>query len=948
MKGFAKKVICTVIALALFVGAVPALADESPKAASSADVTEPVLTSGTDYSEYIAAYSSGKINKNGEDIVLSGAQPAEKSPNAQIVSDVCGTGKGGTVIPDDGYALWNINVNEDSLYTVRVNYAAAKEGSGNLEQALKIDGKTPFRQATVLSFRRSYEQDISNRKTTVTGNDMKPEVKEITVWRDGDLSDASGHRLIPFEFYFSKGDHTLTFEGSRGEMAISSITLTPYKAPISYKEYKSGFGKDNAKGEKQIVIEGEDFREKSSVTILPKSDKSSPATTPQSATALKLNTVGGECWKTTGDSVTWDITVPKSGVYEIALRFRQNLKDGIYTNRKLYIDGKVPFAEAEFLRFRYSSKWQSAKLGNSDGDFSFYLSKGKHTITLEAGAGEIAEIVGTIQNSVTELNRIYRRIFMITGTNPDTNRDYNFAALIPDEIKQMKEIKIALQESVDFINEQAGANGSYVSIIQKIIFQLEQMTDKPRYIAKYLSRFKSNLGAMSEWLMTAAEQPLEIDKITVLPAGGKTPSANAGFFKNLAFSVKCFLNSYVTDYNSIGTSGNAKSGKKLKVWIQTGRDQGEIIRDLINISFAEKCDSVVDLEIVPGTLLNSVLAGIAPDVVMDNASSNPMDFAIRNAVVDLKEFDDYDEVMKRFPAAAIKPAEFNGKVYGMPQTFSFPMFFYRTDIFEEYGYTVPKTWKELCEMIPSMQRNKLEVGVANMYTTFLYQRGGEYYRENGKYCNLDDPVTIEAFADFTDMFTLYDCPINYNFANRFRNGEMPCGVEDYSVYNTLTAFAPEIKGLWEMVPIPGTADENGKINNVAVGSSMYIMMMSTSKNRQAAWEFMKWFTSTDIQVEYAYRMESILGNCAKVSTANTEALSKMSWSSKEFKNLSAQLKNVDSVPNVPGSYYLSRVIGFATSRVYNNMEDPAETLTGYVKEFNDELARKRAEFGLDD
>ena len=204
--------------------------------------------------------------------------------------------------------------------------------------------------------------------------------------------------------------------------------------------------------------------------------------------------------------------------------------------------------------------------------------------------------------------------------------------------------------------------------------------------------------------------------------------------------------------------------------------------------------------------------------------------------------------------------------------------------------------------------------------------------------------------DFCELFTLYDSPVTFDFANRFRTGEMPLAIQNYTVYNQLIAFAPEIKGLWEMVPIPGTEDENGNINNVSVGTTTYMMLMETSQNKDTAWEFMKWYMSPQVQSDYGMRMESLLGNCAKVNSANNEALSLMAWSSSEYRNLTEQLKNVDAIPQVPGGYYLDRVLTFAFNRTYNGSEeqtmgeDPAEVLTQYVKEFNEELAQKRKEF----
>ncbi len=129
--------------------------------------------------------------------------------------------------------------------------------------------------------------------------------------------------------------------------------------------------------------------------------------------------------------------------------------------------------------------------------------------------------------------------------------------------------------------------------------------------------------------------------------------------------------------------------------MQTGRDQGQVIRELADSSFVKQHNINVKIQVVSSGLLQSVLAGISPDVVTSCAETLPLEYALRNAVQDLTEFDDFKEVFSRFSDAAIKPARFRGHVYGMPQTYSYLMMFYRTDIFEEFGYTVPKTWDDL-------------------------------------------------------------------------------------------------------------------------------------------------------------------------------------------------------------------------------------------------------------
>lgn len=889
-------------------------------------------------------------------VVIDVLNPVEFSKNAFCSPNIHDLKKDSFLIPDDGYASWDFTVDNDCAYMLRITYVAAKKSSGNLELEFELDGNTPFKEVSLISMRRIFSQGSEEFETNVVGNDILPTNIEELKWQNYDVSDSSGYTSTPFIFSLKKGTHNLKLIGSRGDIAIGSIQFLPMEQIISYSEYSNSY-KDRAKADTQtLVIEGEKYTYKNSATVLPQTDRTSPTTYPQSASSLKLNTIGANSWKTIGDSITWQFEIEKSGMYEVALRYRQNLADGIFASRKLYIDNKLPFEEAASLQFDYSSDWQCQKIGKDDTVFSFWLEAGIHTITLEAVAGDVSDIVGEVDSALNTLNRIYRRIVMITGSSPDTNRDYNFKELIPNEINEMKTVKENLNQCIANIRKQSGASGSYTSLIEKLVFQLQKMTDNPRSIATYLEQFKSNLGAMSSWLLSAIEQPLEIDRIYLMTEGKETPKADANFFAKLAFSFKSFLASYTTDYSSIGQNDLSSGEKKeqLEVWIQSGRDQGEIIRDLMGNSYTKDNNVTVNLKIVPaGTLLQSVIAGISPDVVFDCGLTEPVDYALRGAVADLTKFDDYNTVFSRFSEASVLSARLNDGVYGMPQSFGFNMMFYRTDIFEEYGWKVPETWDELKELIPSLQYNGMEVGIphdSSFYTLMLYQNGGELYKDGGRHTNLKSNTCLETFVDFCELFTLYDSPVTFDFANRFRTGEMPISIQNYTMYNQLIAFAPEIKGLWQMVPIPGTKDENGKINNVSVGTSTYIMLLENSKHKQAAWEFMKWFMSTDIQSAYSLRMESLLGSCAKVNSANIESLSKMAWSSSEYKNLSAQLNDVDSIPQVPGGYYLDRVISFAFNRTYNGSseqtmgEDPAEVLSQYIKEFDEEIAHKREEF----
>lgn len=199
----------------------------------------------------------------------------------------------------------------------------------------------------------------------------------------------------------------------------------------------------------------------------------------------------------------------------------------------------------------------------------------------------------------------------------------------------------------------------------------------------------------------------------------------------------------------------------------------------------------------------------------------------------------------------------------------YPMLFYRTDIMEELGLSAPDTWDELYQIIPVIQRKNMDVGVPSAPTTFgtlLAQQGIGFYNEHHTGTTFDTPEAISVFRQYTRLFSDYVLPLTYNFYERFRSGEMPVAIADYTEYGRLNVAAPEIAGLWEMKPVPGIKNEDGTINRSAMalgGQGAYIL--KGSKNVDAAWDFLQWFLSGDVQAEYGRKQEGLLGPSVPLS-----------------------------------------------------------------------------------
>ena len=145
------------------------------------------------------------------------------------------------------------------------------------------------------------------------------------------------------------------------------------------------------------------------------------------------------------------------------------------------------------------------------------------------------------------------------------------------------------------------------------------------------------------------------------------------------------------------------------------------------------------------------------------------------------------------------------------------------------------------------------------------------------------------FETWTKFYTDYSFPVEANFINRFRSGQMPIGITYYNTYNTLAVFAPEIKGKWNFVSIPGTTDVDGVGNQIirreTVSSGTGVMILEQSKKKTASWDYLKWWTSTETQVRFGREMEGILGAAARYPTANVDAMSQLPWTVSEYNKL---------------------------------------------------------------
>ena len=857
---------------------------------------------------------------------------------------------------EDCTVTYKFNVENNGLYNIGLNYMINDDSQENAELSVKINGKTPFDLAENITLYR-YWKDNGEVRKDASGNETAPLQMNFGEYVTEFLRDKRGVENRPYCFYFEKGENTLSLEFEYARVSVKEIFIS---SPEEHEAYKSPENADT-KGE-TIVLEAEKPYTKNSRSITAKSENGSIDISPSSPVKQLVNFIGASNWQNPNEEIVWQFDVPQSGYYKIGYIYKQNkvLNGNVY--RRIMIDGKLPFSEAESVKFGYTRNWDLGVFADEmENPYYLYLEKGTHTVSFAVTLGDSAPVYNSLQEVCTSLRELYLSIIMITGETPDSNRDYDLYNQIPDFEKTLKSCKTSLDEIAEELRKLTGEKtNSQISVMVNTSRVLQNMIDNIYKAEIFLSDYYSNYSSLSSSLSDMCIMPLSLDRIQIAPAKGEFIFGQAKMLQRIGFGFKRFAASFSKEYDRISSMN--EGSEEIKLWVNWGRDQAITLNNLIETTFTPKSDIRVNMQITGASVINGMLAGNAPDISLYNSRSDPVNYAMRGALYDLTQFEDFDEVTERFSETAMTPYKYKNGVYALPDSQGFYIMYYRKDILDQLGISVPETWDEFLSAATILRMNNMEawvsytqisdpatvnigVGGLNLFASILQQRGGSFYNDKLNKCDLNSPKSIEAFNYWSDFYVKYKFPISVSFYNRFRVGITPLGIDGYALYSQLKELAPEIDGKWGIALVPGTKQADGTVDHTVSGSGSGCVVLNTSKHKDAAWKFIKWWTSADTQLSYNNEIEAVLGRIARISTSNVEAFNRMSWDSDDLKILNKQRSLIKEIPEVPGSYYVGRSVDQAFWAVYNKGENVKDALLNWSDIANDEIERKIKAYG---
>jgi len=860
--------------------------------------------------------------------------------------------------------VFNVNVEADGLYVLMFDYYIPSSSIIDTEASMAINSDVQYYELKQLVFQGDWVTDNEEFLTDRYGNEIVPTSSRVDKWYiKKHLVDGSHLNNGPMYIKLSKGANEISLYIKSGEIYIGNLYLTTISDIMSYSDYlnenRSVKTYDGA-----IITKGaENIYTKSSldIRIYSLQDKS---TTRYNTSKKLLNAIYEQSFKNGNQSITWEIEVPEDAMYSLSFKYLQDAFIDMPVERNIYINGEIPFKELRSYYFYYGKKWQNETL-HGDDTYLIHLNKGKNYITLETTLTIFQYVVNEIDRIMDEMNEMSLKIKYLTNGQSDIYRNWNITKHIPELESELLRWADELNNLRDYLKE-FSSKSSYSQTFTNLKMasnKLKKLAKDPDQIPNKMTSFTDGSASVSQLLgdliLSFNSGPMGLEKIYITSPNAKLPKAQSNIFVRFFEGVKRFFASFFMKEYSI----NSAKADELEIWVNRSRQYVEIMQQMVDSAGLKVKFSIMPDE---NKLILANTSGTLPDVALGISNWLIFNLALRGIVEDLRIYPDYEELINKFSSGALIPYAYEDGMYGIPETQDFWITYYRTDIYSSLNLDVPKSWDELLGQLPILQRlgynfysplssyRGLKPYVATL--PILYQFGlqekykdtftGSLYSSDGMYTTLSDEWAVDAMKFITDLFTIYDVPEEtLSFYNSFRYGTLPIGIANSATYTQLLIAAPEINGNWSVSAHIGIND-NGNIISMSSAGSQGISMFNSSNKKEQAWEFIKWWMSTETQNTFIERLYGMYGLEYLWYSANLESFTTLPINLEDKEVMIEQLKNGSiEASRIPAAYMLERSISDAYSRIVFNGQNVRIALDDAVIESNREIVRKLEEFG---
>ena len=285
----------------------------------------------------------------------------------------------------------------------------------------------------------------------------------------------------------------------------------------------------------------------------------------------------------------------------------------------------------------------------------------------------------------------------------------------------------------------------------------------------------------------------------------------------------------------------------------------------------------------------------------------PIDAWLKRDVID----------MNRYPEAFKKSAMFKGETLGFPLRAHPQLMFYRKDLFDKHNLKAPKSWSDVVSAGKTIKSKEGIGGLACYYGSdgnrqnlfiwlnFLWAAGADVFDSQMKPA-WTTSAGLKATRDYIDLHTKHGIcgegavsNVEQDARIQYAQGKaamIPVWWWAYSgFYNPNQSTLSK-----DQVAFAGMPAYMGKTVTYAI--SMPYSISKYSKNKEAAWEFMKWLSNPELDRRNAIEREvagtKIVNNVVTHTSSMLDA--EVNAANDNIQQAAAvSLKNSDIMPQIP-------------------------------------------------
>jgi multiple sugar transport system substrate-binding protein len=320
-----------------------------------------------------------------------------------------------------------------------------------------------------------------------------------------------------------------------------------------------------------------------------------------------------------------------------------------------------------------------------------------------------------------------------------------------------------------------------------------------------------------------------------------------------------------------GESGSVDDGTKITMWTRAATQvQSQRLVKAYNASHKNQ----VDLTVIPTDNYQARVAAAAggknlPDVFASDVIYAP-NYTSKGLYLDVTDRIDALPYKDDLAPAHMRLGAFEDRKYTVPHTLDLSVLFWNKELYKKAGLDPEKPPTTLAEFAEHATTVRKELGGDNYGTFFggncpgcyvftfwpsVWAAGGDIMNEDGTESTIDDPNMAQTFQTYGDLFR--DDVVMPNAKDEQGptwTGFFPKGhIGVMPMPSTTLGLMPKGMDIG-VAPIPGPdGGESTFVGGDVVGVS------STSKNPDAAWNFVEWTLSEEAQVEVLAKNKDVVG-----------------------------------------------------------------------------------------